>query len=122
MICFDTNVIIYLGNGTLSENVITSEPICYASITGIESLGYPDILSAEAQRIVELLATLTEIPLTDPIIQSAIRLRQLRKMSLGDSIIAATALENEGVLWTVNTDDFSHVDNLRLVNPLANRA
>ncbi|HVC36198.1 MAG TPA: type II toxin-antitoxin system VapC family toxin [Candidatus Dormibacteraeota bacterium] len=118
MVCFDTNIIIYLGNGILNGDVIGNEPICYASVTLIESLGYPDILSAEEQRLKELFATMTEIPLSEPVLQTAIQLRQLKKMSLGDSIVAATALENGKVLWTVNTDDFRHIENLKLVNPL----
>jgi predicted nucleic acid-binding protein len=39
-------------------------------------------------------------------------------MSLGDAIIAATALENDCVLWTANIEDFAHIDGLRLRNPL----
>ena len=118
MICFDTNIIIYLGNGTLNEEIIGSDPICYASITFIEALGYSEILSAEEQRITELLATITEISLSETIIRTATRLRQLKKMTLGDSIIAATALENGKVLWTANTSDFANIESLKLHNPL----
>lgn len=118
MICFDTNVIIYLGNKTLGEEIIGDEPICYASVSFIEALGYPDILSAEEQRIKELFNTMVEVPLTVSIIQIAVRLRQLKKISLGDAIVAATALENSGVLWTANEEDFTHIEGLRIHNPL----
>ena len=120
MICFDTNIIIYIGNGTLNEEIIGSDPICYASITFIEAIGYPEIFSAEEQRITEFLATITEISLSETIIRTATRLRQLNKMTLGDSIIAATALENGKVLWTANIDDFKHIEGLELINPLNN--
>jgi predicted nucleic acid-binding protein len=118
MLCFDTNVVIYLGNQTLDERIIGSEPICYASVSLVEALGYPDILASEEQRIKELYDTMIEIPLSASIIQAAVRLRQLKKMSLGDAIVAATALENDCVLWTANVEDFTHVDGLRLRNPL----
>ena len=118
MICFDTNVVIYLGNKTLSEEIIGDEPICYASITLIEALGYPDILSAEEQRIKELFNTMIEVPLTASIIQTALKLRQLKKIGLGDAIVAATALESGGVLWTANEEDFMHIEGLRIHNPL----
>lgn len=118
MLCFDTNIIIYLGNQTLDESVISKEPICYASATLIEALGYPDILAAEEQRIKELFDTMVEIPLSVSIIQTAVQLRQLKRMSLGDAIVAATALENNCVLWTANVEDFAHIDGLRLHNPL----
>jgi hypothetical protein len=120
MICFDTSIIIYIGNGTLNEEIIGSDPICYASITFIEALGYSEILSAEEQRITKFLATITEISLSETIIRTATRLRQLNKMTLGDSIIAATALENGKVLWTANIDDFKHIEGLELINPLNN--
>jgi predicted nucleic acid-binding protein len=57
--------------------------------------------------------------LDEAAIQRAIKLRQQAKMSLGDSIIAATAIENDCELWTTNTEDFIGVESLRLHNPLA---
>ncbi len=47
----------------------------------------------------------------------AITLRQQRKMGLGDSIIAATALVHGLALVTRNVDDFKHVAGLALINP-----
>ena len=120
MICFDTNIIIYIGNGRLNEDIIGDDPIYYASVTAIESLGYPDILSAEEQKIKALLETFTEVPLNESIIKKAIQLKQLKRMSLGDAIIAATAIENNCTLWTANIEDFTEIDNLKLFNPLAN--
>lgn len=38
-------------------------------------------------------------------------------MSLGDAIIAATAHLNNLELLTRNTNDFSHIPGLHLVNP-----
>lgn len=118
MLCLDTNVVIYLGNQTLDESIIGEEPICYASTSLIEALGYPDILAAEDQRIKELFDTMIEIPLNASLIRTAVRLRQLKRMSLGDAIVAATALENNCTLWTANIEDFVHIDGLRLHNPL----
>lgn len=120
MICFDTNIIIYIANGTLSEGDFGNDPIICPSIVRIESLGYPSIKSIEELRIKELFAALTTIPLSDNIIESAIKLRQYKRMSLGDSIVAATALENNSQLWTVNTRDFEHIDGLEIINPLQN--
>lgn len=120
MICFDTNIIVYIANGTLGEDIIGNEPIIYPSIVYIESLGYPSIKSIEEQRIRELCATLTVAPLTDNIIENAIKLRQDKKISLGDSIVAATALENGSQLWTVNIKDFEHIYGLNILNPLQN--
>jgi predicted nucleic acid-binding protein len=118
MICFDSNIIIYIGNGTLDENIVSSEPICYADVSIIETLGYTEILASEEQRIREFLATMTQIPLSESIIQTAVKLRQLKKMSLGDSVVAATAIEQGGNLWTANTKDFVGIEGLKIFNPL----
>lgn len=118
MICLDTNIIISIANGTLGEDIVGNDPIVCPSIVPIESLGYPSIKSIEERRIRELLATLTVIPLTDTIIEIAIKLRQGKTMSLGDAIVAATALESDSQLWTANTKDFEHIDGLDVFNPL----
>lgn len=117
MICFDTNIIIYLAKGTLDESIIGNEPIIYAAILRIEALGYHNIRSIEEQKVRELLRTLTEIPLTEAIVERAIKLRQQKKMSLGDTIVAATALEKGCTLWTVNEEDFAHIEGLSIHNP-----
>lgn len=66
-------------------------------------------------------ATVEIIPVLNEVIDLAISLRQNRKMSLGDSIIAATAMLNGCELYTNNTADFVHIPNLIVVNPLAAR-
>ena len=39
-------------------------------------------------------------------------------MSLGDSIIAGTAITYELPLLTLNSKDFRHIENLILIDPL----
>jgi len=58
-------------------------------------------------------------PITDAIVAGAISLRQVRKMSLGDAIIAATALEFGHELYTHNPKDFSAIAGLVAIDPLA---
>jgi predicted nucleic acid-binding protein len=54
------------------------------------------------------------------VIQQAIRLRQQKKMKLGDAIIAAaTAVVYDIPLVTRNVDDFKHIPGLDLRNPFA---
>ena len=51
------------------------------------------------------------------VLERAVSLRQQRKMSLGDAIIAATALVHDLTLVTRNVDDFRWIADLRLLNP-----
>jgi hypothetical protein len=58
------------------------------------------------------------LPITDVIAQRAIALRQMRRLSLGDALIAGTALAFDLILVTHNTSDFDWISDLRLFNPL----
>lgn len=118
MILLDTNIFIYLANGKLDVSVLKNSDIAFASITKIEALGYSQITSVEQNYLDEIFQECEQIDLTEDIIRMAIKLRQRSKMTLGDSIIAASAIENDYVLWTANTEDFEHIDHLRLHNPL----
>lgn len=50
-----------------------------------------------------------------------IALRQRHPMSLGDAVIAATALEHQVELWTASADDFRRIDELCVANPLSSK-
>ncbi len=69
-----------------------------------------------------LVGSLPEIPLDEQIITRTIELRRQKKMSLADSIIAATALLHHLPLVTRNEADFSHIDELEIINPFSPQA
>ena len=121
MVC-DTNILIYAAEpgDVVCAPYVESPDAVIASVTRIELLGFPRFgqLAPERQaKLHEIVATTVEAPLDDGIIRRAILLRQQKKMSLGDSIIAATALEFDVTLVTRNTDDFKHIAGLHLINP-----
>lgn len=117
MILLDTNVFIYIANGTLSTDIIARTDIGHASVTKIEALGFSAIPANELLLLTSLFNESYSVPLTDAIVDRAVQLRQARRISLGDAIIAATALEHTMQLWTANTEDFRHIEGLKLVNP-----
>jgi predicted nucleic acid-binding protein len=119
MIVLDTNVFIYLANGKLSSASIVHDDIAYARITKIEALGYSKITAEELLLLNALFQEAHYIPLDNAVVDTAIALRQAHKMTLGDSIVAATAIEFDIELWTANIDDFSRVHGIKLVNPMA---
>ena len=59
------------------------------------------------------------LPVTWAILDEAVHLRQIRRMSLGDALVAATALVHGLPLATRNTGDFDWIDGLTINNPLA---
>lgn len=118
MIVLDTNIFIYLANGTLDIQAVKNTDLAFPSIVKIEALGYAQITVAEQSYLEALFAECQQLDLGESITQRAIRLRQQKKMSLGDSIVAASALEHDYELWTANDEDFAHIEGLRIRNPL----
>ena len=83
-------------------------------------LGFPgfDNLSEDRRaRLHDIVASMVELELNERVIQRAIALRQQKKMSLADAVVAATALAHDLPLVTRNVEDFKHVAGLKLINP-----
>jgi len=59
------------------------------------------------------------IGLSGKIIEQTISLRKVMRTKIPYAIIAATALHQELVLVTRNTDDFKEVEGLTYINPFA---
>lgn len=90
-------------------------------VTRIEVLGYHRLTQEDKTDLLAFLVGGRELALDHAVAQTAVQLRQQRRMGLGDAIIAATALVHGLPLVTRNVDDFKHVENLKLVNPFAGR-
>ena len=100
----------------MAEN-LEAEPFSISQVSEIEVLGYQKITPEEISDLQEFVYSSNVVPITDEAAKKAIALRQQRKMSLADSILAATALENDWALVSRNVDDFAWIADLRLVNP-----
>jgi toxin FitB len=55
-------------------------------------------------------------------LDQAVRLRQLRKMTLGDALVAGTALTHRLTLVTRNTGDFRWIPDLTGLDPFENNS
>jgi predicted nucleic acid-binding protein len=118
----DTKILIYSADPADSHclSYVEREDACIASVTRIEVPGFPrwsNLPGDRARRLEEIVASMIQLQLNDAVIHQAILLRQQRKMTLGDSIIAATALDENLALVTRNLDDFKHIAGLKLINP-----
>jgi predicted nucleic acid-binding protein len=116
----DSNIVIYASNGTSPKatEVATEPGHAVASITLIEVYGCKNLEPDEKRALDTVFARFEIHDLDRNVIDRAIQLRQTRKMRLGDSIIAATALCHRLRLATNNTADFEGIPGLELFNPL----
>ncbi|SFD88015.1 PIN domain-containing protein [Spirosoma endophyticum] len=92
----DSNITIYSARPEyiqLARYLQTNQALVWVSlISTIEVLGFSRLTSKDKLTFETYLASVEILPLGREVITEAIRLRQQRKRSLGDSIIAATAL------------------------------
>jgi predicted nucleic acid-binding protein len=115
----DSNILIY---SILPENLgirdlIRANNPSVSEVSRVEVMGFHKLTEPERLTLEGLFAICDILPLTREISDRGIALRQTRKMGLGDSIIAATALIHTKVLVTANTKDFQWIAGLRLLNP-----
>ncbi len=114
----DSNVIIdYFGNKLPEKtvNIIESEDLFVASVSEIEVLGFKLDSKVEAD-FLDFFQQVNKIGLDNQVIQQAIQIRKIKKIKLGDAIIAATALVHNLKLITRNVIDFKGIENLELIN------
>lgn len=118
----DSNLIIYASrpeHGAL-RTLIAREVPSVSAISKVETLGYPELGENEKQFLEEFFDAAEVLSVSQPVVAEAIRLRQERRMSLGDALIAGTALSRSVQLATHNTEDFAWVSDLEVIDPLAN--
>jgi hypothetical protein len=117
----DSNILIYSGEAQFAPRLfpyVTDSGNFISTISIVETLGYHKITPAQTLYFESLFKILNSIPVDDAVIQRAVQLRQIKKISLGDSLIAATALVHEVELVTRNTTDFMGISGLTVVNPI----
>jgi len=120
MILADSNLIIYAASGkypSLIEWFAENKPVVSA-VTLVEVLGYHKLKAEEKDVLENLFAELSVIYPSAEVFQKAIELRQQRNVSLGDALIAATAIFHNLTLAAHNISDFDWVEELSLMDPL----
>ena len=114
MTVLDSNVIIYAVNPSNLElrRWIEAEAPAVSAISVVEVLGYHKLTVDEKLGFESLFAASVLLEISAEVVNHAVALRQARSMSLGDSLIAATAIVHRRDLTTVNLKDFSRIPNL----------
>jgi predicted nucleic acid-binding protein len=120
MMIIDTNIVIYSIQsefGVLRDYLeINQQSLRVSIITKIETLGYHKLTLEDQKKFEVFFQIVPSFAINDPIINEAIRLRQQRKRSLADSIIAATALLYNLPVLTNNTADFEDISGLQVIS------
>lgn len=89
--------------------------ITVSAVSKVEVLGYHQLKPNDKIDFEDFFDKTFQYPIRQAILDEATRLRQPRKMSLGDAIIAATCLLHNEPLLTNNEADFQHVPNLTVI-------
>lgn len=115
----DSNIIIYANNPENRELQVYLDArqsnLQASLISRLEVLGFPRITPTDKQDLTSFMDAISILPIDETIIAEAIRLRQQRKRSLGDSIIAATGLLYNQPILTNNVADFADIDGLQVI-------
>lgn len=116
-ILLDSNIIIALANGKLDIAFLTKNRIRVSEMTRLEVFGYHLLTKEEKNLLITFFENIICLEISGKIIDEAINLRQKKNMSIGDSIIGATAIYFKLPLYTANTKDFRHLSVLNLIDP-----
>ena len=115
----DSNIIIYSAqpeHAQLRELIAENAP-AVSALSYLEVLGYHLLTEQQRQYFEEFFQVAQVLPISQDVLNQAVILRQQRRMTLGDAIIAGTALVHGLTLITRNTDDFRWIAQLELLNP-----
>lgn len=120
MMLLDSNIVIYAAKpeySQLREFIVEHSP-AFSAISYVEVLGYHKLTDSDRTILREFFSAALVLPVSAEVIELATQLRQKRKMTLGDALIAGTALISKRTLVTRNTKDFVWIDGLVLLDPL----
>src|SRR5262249_39405051 len=116
----DSNIIIYATKPEHDElrYFIEKQQPVVSAISYVEVLGYHKLEEEERAKLTQFFAASRILGISQSVLDRAVELRQQRKMSLGDSLIAGTALAHQLTLVTHNTTDFDWINGLTVLDPI----
>ncbi|MDA0266767.1 MAG: type II toxin-antitoxin system VapC family toxin [Cyanobacteria bacterium] len=117
----DSNIIIYAAQPQREglRQFIAEHGPAVSLVSYVETLGYHRLNGAERQFLVTFFEAAEILPISRAVAEQAISLRQVRRMSLGDALIAGTALVHKRPLVTHNSQDFDWISDLAIIDPIA---
>ncbi len=115
----DSNVIIYAARPEHEalRRLIAERAPAVSVVSYVEVLGYHRLTEQGRRHFEAFFAAAPVLNIGSTVLDQAVRLRQQRKMTLGDALVAGTALAHGLTLVTRNTQDFRWIDGLPLLDP-----
>ncbi len=115
----DSNIIIYSAKREYAElrRFMFKNAYSVSAVSRIEVLGYHLLGDEQRQYLIEFFDAANILRISDSVVTEAVKLRQTKRMGLGDAIVAGTALLHQLALVTRNIDDFKWIQSLKLINP-----
>lgn len=113
------NIIIYAAQPEYSHlrALIAEYSPAVSALSYLEVLGYDRSTESQRQYFEEFFQVAQVLPISQEVLMRSVALRQQKRMTLGDAIIAGTALVYGLTLITRNVDDFRWISELNLLNP-----
>jgi hypothetical protein len=84
----------------------------------VEVLGYHRLTEQERWQFEAFFADAFILEVSQAVLEQAVKLRQLKKMILGDALAAVAALTHNLTLVTRKVKDFNWIQGLTVFNPL----
>lgn len=115
----DSNIIIYAvqPEHAFLRAFILAEGPAVSAVSYVEVLGYHQLSEQDRQDFEDFFAVAAVLPISSAVLDRAVQLRQLRRITLGDALVAGTAFVHSLTLVTRNTSDFAWIPGLKLLNP-----
>ena len=115
----DSNLLIYSADDAylFLRPLVQNTGNYVSAISQVETLGFHRLASADKLYLESVFTVLGILPVSQSIIRRATFLRQQQRLTLGDALIAATALDYGLDLATRNIGDFSRIAGLTVYNP-----
>ncbi|MBW4891485.1 type II toxin-antitoxin system VapC family toxin [Mucilaginibacter sp. HMF5004] len=119
MYLLDSNIIIYSYWPQYEYlRKIFIETVYASEISRIEVLGYHKLSFDEESYYKDFFKSVPIIYPTSDVFNKSIEIRKAHNLTLGDSLIAATALINDLTLYSRNVKDFRKINDLKLIDPI----
>jgi toxin FitB len=115
----DSNIIIYAvkpEHSALRQFIAEYAP-AVSAVSYVEVLGYHRLTDRERCHFEAFFCAAHILDVSRAVLEQAVKLRQITKMTLGDSLVAGTALTHNLALVTRNTKDFSWIPGMALLDP-----